>query len=95
VQWAEFRDAFRTHYIPTGVMRKKRQEFMELKQGGMSMHNYSKQFNHLAQYAPDQVNIDDKKKDRFMIGLHHTTGALGAQHWRDIFRVHQQRHDHG
>jgi hypothetical protein len=31
VSWAEFRDAFRTHYIPTGVMRKKRQEFMDLK----------------------------------------------------------------
>jgi hypothetical protein len=42
---------------------------MDLKQGGRSVHNYSKQFNHLAQYAPDQVDTDDKKKDRFMIGL--------------------------
>jgi hypothetical protein len=50
-------------------MRKKRQEFMNLKQGGRSMHDYSKLFNHLAQYAPDQVDMDDKKKDRFMIGL--------------------------
>jgi hypothetical protein len=50
-------------------MRKKCQEFMDLKQGGRSVHYYSKQFNHLAQYAPDQVDTDDKKKDRFMIGL--------------------------
>jgi hypothetical protein len=50
-------------------MRKKRQEFMDLKQGGRSVHDYSKLFNHLAQYAPDQVDTDDKKKDRFMIGL--------------------------
>jgi hypothetical protein len=42
---------------------------MDLKQGGRSVHDYSKQFNHLAQYAPDQVDTDDKKKDRFMIGL--------------------------
>jgi hypothetical protein len=42
---------------------------MDLKQGGRFMHDYSKQFNHLAQYAPDQVDMDDKKKDRFMIGL--------------------------
>jgi hypothetical protein len=69
VSWAEFRDAFRTHYIPTGMMRKKHQEFMDLKQGGRSVHDYSKQFNHLAQYAPDQVGTDDKKKDDFMIGL--------------------------
>jgi hypothetical protein len=42
---------------------------MDLKQGGRSVHDYSKQFNHLAQYAPDQVNTDEKKKDRFMIDL--------------------------
>jgi hypothetical protein len=70
VPWAEFHDAFLTHYIPTCVMRKKRQEFMNLKQGGRSVHDYSKQFNHLAQYASDQVDTDEKKKDRFMIGLY-------------------------
>jgi hypothetical protein len=43
---------------------------MDLKQGGRSVHDNSKQFSHLAQYAPDQVDTDDKKKDRFMIGLH-------------------------
>jgi hypothetical protein len=69
VPWAEFRGAFRAHYIPAGVMRKKHQEFMDLKQGGRSVHDYSKQFNHLAQYAPDQVDTDEKKKDCFMIGL--------------------------
>jgi hypothetical protein len=50
-------------------MRKKRQEFMDLKQGGRSVHDYSKLFNRLAQYAPDQVDSDDKKNDRFMIGF--------------------------
>jgi hypothetical protein len=69
VSWMEFHDAFHAYYIPAGVMRKKRQEFMDLKQGGRSMHDYSKQFNHLVQYALDQVDTDEKKKDRFMIGL--------------------------
>jgi hypothetical protein len=31
VSWAEFRDAFRAYYIPIDVMRKKCQEFMDLK----------------------------------------------------------------
>jgi hypothetical protein len=31
VPWVEFRDAFHAYYIPTGVIRKKRQEFMYLK----------------------------------------------------------------
>jgi hypothetical protein len=47
MSWVEFRDAFRCHYIPAGVTRKKRQEFMDLKQGGRFVHNYSKQFNNL------------------------------------------------
>jgi hypothetical protein len=68
VPWAEFRNAFRAYYIPADMMRKKRQEFMDLKQGGRSVHDYSKQFNHLAQYVPDQVDTDEKK-DCFMIGL--------------------------
>jgi hypothetical protein len=48
VPWIEFLNAFYTHYIPAGVMRKKRLEFMDLKQGGWSVHDYSKLFNHLA-----------------------------------------------
>jgi hypothetical protein len=42
---------------------------MNLKQGGRFVHDYCKQFNHPALYAPDQVDTDDKKKDHFMIGL--------------------------
>jgi hypothetical protein len=49
-------------------MRKKHQGFMNLKQGGRSVLDYSKQFYHLAQYASDQVDTDEKK-DHFMIGL--------------------------
>jgi hypothetical protein len=33
------------------------------------VYDYSKLFNHLAQYVLDQVDTDDKKKDCFMIGL--------------------------
>jgi hypothetical protein len=50
------------------MVRKKRQEFMDLKQGVRSMQDYSKLFNHLAQYVLNQVDTDDKK-DHFMIGL--------------------------
>jgi hypothetical protein len=69
MSWVEFCNVFQAYYIPTSVIRKKRQEFMDLKQGGRSVHDYSKQFNHLAQYASDHVKMDEKKNDRFMIGL--------------------------
>jgi hypothetical protein len=39
VSWAEFCSAFRAHHIWAGMMRKKYQDFMDLKQGGRSMHD--------------------------------------------------------
>jgi hypothetical protein len=50
-------------------MRKKRQELMDLKEGGRFVHDYSKLFNHLVQCASDQVDMNDKKKGRFIIGF--------------------------
>jgi hypothetical protein len=50
-------------------MRRKYQEFMDLKQGGRPVHDYSKLFSHLAYYAPDQVDMEEKKKNCFMNGL--------------------------
>jgi hypothetical protein len=69
VSWTKFHSAFHAHYIPAGMMRKKCKEFMDLKQGKRFVHDYSKLFNHRAQYVPDQVDTDEKKKDHFMIDL--------------------------
>jgi hypothetical protein len=69
VQWAEFRDTFRAQHIPTGIMKSKHREFMHLQQGNQSVYVYSKMINHLAQYAPEQVDTDEKKKYCFMKGL--------------------------
>jgi hypothetical protein len=42
---------------------------MGLQQGIQSVYVYSKMFNHLTQYAPEQVDTDEKKKYCFMKGL--------------------------
>jgi hypothetical protein len=47
----------------------KQEEFIRFKQGGDTVMQYLNKFNHLSQYAIDQVNIDLKKKNRFMRGL--------------------------
>jgi hypothetical protein len=33
VTWAEFHEAFRAHFIPDGIMLRKLEEFLGLKQG--------------------------------------------------------------
>jgi hypothetical protein len=42
---------------------------MKLKQGGDIITQYLNKFNHLFQYAIDQVNTDLKKRNCFMRGL--------------------------
>jgi hypothetical protein len=47
----------------------KLEEFIRLKQGGDIVMQYLNKFNHLSQYAIDQVNTDLKQKNCFMRGL--------------------------
>jgi hypothetical protein len=68
-QWDEFRDAFRAQDIPADIMFAKQKEFMDLRQDRRFMYDYSKLFNHLAQYEPKQVEMDSKKKVSFRRGL--------------------------
>jgi hypothetical protein len=67
--WDEFKIAFREHYVPEGVLHMEQEEFIRLKQGGDTVMQYLNKFNHLSQYAIDQVNTDLKKNNCFMRGL--------------------------
>jgi hypothetical protein len=58
VTLAEFREAFHAYFIPEGIMLRKLEEFLALKQGDQSVMQYVGKFNHLSQYAADQVNSD-------------------------------------
>jgi hypothetical protein len=69
ITWEEFKLAFHEHYVPEGVLHMKQEEFIWLKQGGDTVMQYLNKFNHLSQYAIDQVNTDLKKKNCFMRGL--------------------------
>ena len=48
ITWMEFKDAFRAHYIPDGVMTMKLEEFLALKQGEHPVMHYVGRFNHLS-----------------------------------------------
>ena len=67
--WAEFKNAFRAHHIPAGVIRRKLTEFLALKQGNNSVLQYSQAFNNLSQYAGYHVDTDEKKQACFRQGL--------------------------
>jgi hypothetical protein len=69
ISWEEFRNAFRAHYIPEGLMEQKLNEFFALTQGSRTVLQYAQAFNHLCQYAGYHADNDDKKQDRFRRGL--------------------------
>jgi hypothetical protein len=69
VSWGEFRQAFRGHHTPVGLMALKHSEFLHLQQGLGSVYEYNKKFKHLSQYDPYHVNTDKKKMALFCQGL--------------------------
>jgi hypothetical protein len=77
ITWDEFRKAFRDHHIPKSVLKLKGDEFCKLKQGNKSVQGYTNAFNYLSQYAPHDVDDDEKKQDCYMEGL---SLKLKAQH---------------
>jgi hypothetical protein len=61
INWQEFRNSFRTHHVPLGVMKLKKKEFEDLKQCSMTVSEYVTRFTQLSHYAPGNVDNDEKK----------------------------------
>jgi hypothetical protein len=69
ITWQEFQENFRAHHIPSGIMKLKKKEFLSLTQGNMSVNEYRDRFTQLSRYAPEEVDTDEKRQERFLEGL--------------------------
>jgi hypothetical protein len=67
--WLEFRATFHAHHVPQGVIKLKKKEFQDLKQGSMSVNEYITKFTQLSRYALHEVDTDEKKQECFLNGL--------------------------
>ena len=67
--WAEFQELFMGKYFPNTARHAKAQEFLELKQGAMTVMDYVARFTELARFADDYVATDMAKVRRFKNGL--------------------------
>ena len=67
--WAEFQELFMGKYFPDTARHAKAQEFLELKQGVMTVMDYVARFIELARFADDYVATDMAKVRRFENGL--------------------------
>ncbi|XP_071685425.1 uncharacterized protein [Lolium perenne] len=69
VTWEEFREAFRSHHIPEGLMDRMKEKFLSLVQGNKDVMAYIIEFSRLARYGGEEVSTDAKKQKRFRNGL--------------------------
>ena len=67
--WTEFQELFMGKYFPDTSRHAKAQEFLELKQGTMTVIEYVARFTELARFADDYVATDMAKVRRFENGL--------------------------
>ena len=67
--WAEFQELLMGKYFPDTARHAKAQEFLELKQGTMTVMDYVARFTELARFADDYVATDMAKVRRFENGL--------------------------
>ena len=67
--WSTFLDEFRKKFIPRVVRERNEEEFISLKQRGLTVAQYETQFTKLSKYAQKMVNTDGKRRRRFQQGL--------------------------
>jgi hypothetical protein len=69
INWSEFRATFCAYHVPQEVIKLKKKEFQDLKQGSMFVNEYITKFTQLSRYAPHEVDTDEKKQECFLNGL--------------------------
>ena len=67
--WTEFQELFMGKYFPDTARHVKAQEFLELKQGTMTVMDYVARLTELARFADDYMATDIAKVRRFENGL--------------------------
>ncbi|KAG8493004.1 hypothetical protein CXB51_012618 [Gossypium anomalum] len=69
ITWDFFQEEFRKKYISQRSIDQKRKEFLELKQGKMSVAEYEREFVRLSKYAQECVSTEAIMCKRFEDGL--------------------------
>ncbi|MCQ7926296.1 retroviral-like aspartic protease family protein, partial [Salmonella enterica] len=67
--WNQFRELFYDKYFPEAVRVNKRTEFASLKQGKMSVTEYTQKFDELSRFAPHMVGTNELKVEHFLQGI--------------------------
>jgi hypothetical protein len=88
INWQEFRNNFRTHHMPLGMMKLKKKEFEDLKQGSVTVSEYVTHSTQFSRYAPDDMDMYENKQDWFLNelndGLAYALEARNFENFQDM-----------
>ena len=67
--WLNFVREFNEKYLPPIVQKKRKNDFIRLRQGGLSVFEYETQCTKLSKFAPELIATEQRRVRRFVQGL--------------------------
>ncbi|KAA0033475.1 pol protein [Cucumis melo var. makuwa] len=81
ITWQQFKESFYAKFFSASLRDAKRQEFLNLEQGDMTVEQYDAEFDMLSRFAPEMIATEAARADKFVRGL-----QLGIQGLVRAFR---------
>ncbi|KAH0689070.1 hypothetical protein KY289_016428 [Solanum tuberosum] len=69
ITWDCFSETFLDRFFPIELREARAQEFMNLRQGNMTVQEYGLKFNQLSRYAPQMVAYSRAQMNKFLYGV--------------------------
>ncbi|KAL0546391.1 hypothetical protein IC582_016299 [Cucumis melo] len=69
VTWQQFKESFYAKFFSASLRDAKRQEFLNLEQGDMTVEQYDAEFDMLFRFAPEMIATEAARADKFVRGL--------------------------
>ncbi|KAL0535932.1 hypothetical protein IC582_024862 [Cucumis melo] len=69
ITWQQFKESFYAKFFSASLRDAKRQEFLNLEQGDMTVEQYDAEFDMLSRFAPEMITAEAARADKFVRGL--------------------------
>ncbi|KAL0544935.1 hypothetical protein IC582_020065 [Cucumis melo] len=69
ITWQQFKESFYAKFFSASLRDAKRQEFLNLEQGDMTVEQYDAEFDMLSRFAPEMIATEAARADKFVRGL--------------------------
>ncbi|KAL0536697.1 hypothetical protein IC582_025657 [Cucumis melo] len=69
ITWQQFKESFYAKFFSASLRDAKRQEFLNLEQGDMTVEQYDAEFDMLSRFAPEMIATETARADKYVRGL--------------------------